>query len=113
MLIIAPAFDVQVTFCGVGKGFKEMIKHFSRHIADPLTLEIYVPNQPVSAAEINGNLSQAIVHRQKKSIPFNPFFYAQSLPETASQYKRCVFDGVMLINLQITIHTNFEIEIAV
>src|SRR5690606_27799640 len=112
MLIIAPAFDVQVTFGRVGKRFKEMIKHFCRHITDPLTLEIYIPNQPVSAAEINGNLSKAIVHRQKKSIPFNPFLYAQSLLKTASQYKRCVFDGVMFINLKITIHTNLKIEIA-
>src|SRR4051812_22642850 len=90
-----------------------MIKHFRWHLTNFLALKIGFPYQPGSAAEIDSYLCQTVVHRKTKSIPLNPTLIAKRFHERFAKCQRSVLNGMMLINMQITLNGNLEINFTV
>ncbi len=110
VFVIAFGLYVEVAAGVVGKRFEEMQEHFGGHIAYFLAPEIGVPYQPGSSAEIDGHLRQTIVHRQEKPIAFNPFFRCESPVERFTQRNGGIFDGMVLIDLQVAFHLHREVD---
>src|SRR5258706_1277258 len=52
VFIFAMTGDIQVTSRCIREGFKEMKEHFRRHIPHFVSLEMRIPYDPVSSAEI-------------------------------------------------------------
>src|SRR5690606_4662503 len=112
MLIIALCFDIQVRFRSIGERFKEMEKHFGRHISYFFPVESRIPYNPIPAPKINGYLRQTVVHRQCVSITFDTPFITQYLQKNFTQCDTRIFNGVVLIDMQITLSFYRKIQIA-
>ena len=72
-------FYVQVHAGSIAQALKEMQEQLGRHIPYFLTVELRIPNQPRTSAEIKRHTAQAIVHRQTVTVAFDPSLIAQSL----------------------------------
>src|ERR1700712_1078684 len=87
-----------------------MEKHFCWHIAHFFSLKMSIPDDPVSSSEINQHLRLCIVHGQGKAISFHTSFICKGPCHRFSQRNARVFYGVMLINMQVSMYTDFEIH---
>ena len=58
------------------------------------------------ARDVLTGLYNRIVHGQEKSIAVNSFFVTQGLGIGFSQGKRGVFDGVVLVDVEVTLYLN-------
>ena len=97
-------FNIQIHAGGITQALKEMKEHFRRHISHHLTVELSVPDQPRTSAEIEGNATQAIIHRQTIAVPFNAALIAQGFQQCLSKSDRRILYRFMLVNVQITLH---------
>ena len=68
VLVCALGVDVQVHQCTVAKAFKEVVKHLGGHFSNLLTLELHIPYQPWTSAEVECHTAQTIVHRKAEAI---------------------------------------------
>ena len=110
MLINSLSFNVYVSLSSVCKGFKKVIKHFRWHLTYHFSCKFCFPNQPRSSAKIQSHLSQRIVHGQREAIALYPFFISQCLGKTFSQCNCSIFDGMVLVNFQVTCGFNVQIH---
>src|SRR5215469_9707104 len=85
MLVVAPAFDVEVAARCIAERLKEMMEHFRRHLPDLFPVELRIPHQPGTAAEIDEHLGFGLVHRQGKTIPLHPPFVGQGFCKSFAQ----------------------------
>ena len=112
MLILATRLDVQIHPRGIAQAFEEMQEHLCRHLTDALTMELGIPDQPGPSTEIQSHLTETIVHRKRIAITFDAALAAQCLIDAIAQGKGGVFDGVMLIDMQISYCTDIQVDVA-
>ena len=110
MLILPLSLNVQVHPGSVAETLEEMEKHLGRHIAHLLTMELSLPNQPRPAAEIEGHLAKAIVHRQAKAVTLNATLVAQSLGDSLTQGDGGILNRMVLVHLQVALDQDLQIH---
>ena len=88
-----------------------MIKHFRGHFAYHFPFKFCFPYQPVSSTEIYGGLRQTVVHGQTETISLYAQFIAQGFVENLSQRYGSIFNGMVLIYLQISLNLYFQIHL--
>src|SRR6187551_2929127 len=80
-----------------------MKEHFGWHLSYLLARELRVPNDPVTPPKIDQYFGIGIVHRESKSVPFDPFFIGKGFSKCFAQSNTGIFDGMMFINLQVAL----------
>ena len=110
MLVLTFGLDVEIHLGRIAQRLEEMQEHFRRHLPYLFTFEVGIPYQPRTASEIQGYLTQAIVHREAIAITFDTSLIAQGFRKTLTQGQSGIFDGVMFIHLQIALHTDGQVE---
>ena len=110
MLVVTLCLDVEIGFGTICKRFKEVEKHLSWHFPNHFTLKLCIPHQPCASSKINGNLRKAIVHRQTKTIALNSKFVSQCHIKSFTQSDGSIFNGVVLIDFQISFGGQFNIN---
>lgn len=109
VLILAIGLNIQIAARSIAEGFEEMREHFRRHLPNLFPLEICLPNQPRPAPKINRHLRQTIVHRQTKPIPLQTKLVTECFCKRLTQRQRRILDRMMLIYMQIALHTHPEV----
>ena len=77
MFVLTFGLDIEVHLGGITQRLEEMKEHFRRHLSYLFTLELGIPYQPRTTSEVQGYLTQAIVHRESIAISFDAAFVAQ------------------------------------
>src|SRR5690606_28373105 len=113
MLIRALCFYVEVGFRSISERLEEMEKHFCRHFTYFLAGEGRIPDQPGPPTEVDRRLCQAIVHGQTEPIASEPPFVAQRFRHSLTQGKGRIFDGVVLVNVQVALHGDGQVDTTV
>ena len=101
---------VEVHTGSITKTLEEVQEHFRGHVANILTMELSIPNKPGTSAEVESNRTEAVVHRQAVAIALNTTLVAQCLQQTFAQSEGCVFDGVVLVYMEVAAGMNGEIH---
>ena len=113
-MVVRPAvqnFRVQVGF-GVGdEAGEEILDKLGLQIADQSYFYPILINQRGSAAEIDRGNGQRFIHRHHE-IPGaqDAFLVAQGFVEKLAEDDACVFDRMMLVDIQIAFDVEGEIE---
>ena len=113
VLVLPFGTDVEVHAGGVAQALEEVEKHLGRHFTDLLALELSIPHQPGTAAEVEGHLAQTVVHRQAVAVALNAALVAKSLQQTFAESQCRVLDGVVLVDLEVALGVNGEVHHAV
>lgn len=99
MLILALGMDVQIHAGGITQTLEEVEKHLCRHLAHLLTVELGIPYQPRTSTEIEGYLTEAVVHGKTVAITLNAALVAQCIGDAFTDDDGSVLDGMMLIHI--------------
>ena len=110
VLVLALSLNVEIHAGGIAEAFEKVEKHFRRHVADAFAPEFRFPDEPRSSAEIERHGAVAVVHRQHKAVAFNAAFVAQRLMERFSESECRVLDGVVLVDVEVAFHMNFQVD---
>ena len=113
VLILSFGFDVQIHLSGIAEALEEMQEHLRRHLANLLTVELCVPNQPGATTEVQAYGTETVVHRQGIAIALNASLVAQCSEQTLAQRQSSILDGVVLVNVQVAFHADGQIHHAV
>ena len=112
VLILSFGFDVQIHLSGIAEALEEMQEHLRRHLANLLTVELCVPNQPGATTEVQAYGTETVVHRQGIAIALNASLVAQCSEQTLAQRQSSILNGVMLVNVQVAFHADGQIPTA-
>ena len=113
MLIFALSLDVEVHLCRITQTLEEMLEHLGWHFAHLLSVELGIPNQPWTATEIQCHLTETIIHRQTVAVSFDATLVAQRLQQAFAQGNTRIFNGVMLIHIEVALGVDGEVHHAV
>ena len=87
-----------------------MQKHFRGHVADFLPIENGIPHQPGSAAKIESHRTKTIVHGQAEAVTFYASLVAQSPGDGLTESDAGIFDGMMLIDVEVAFAAYHQIH---
>ena len=82
MLVLAFGTNVEIHLGSITETLEEMQEHLRRHLSYLLTMELSIPYQPRTTTKIEGDTTQAVIHRQTISITFNTALVTQRLQDT-------------------------------
>ena len=71
VLVIAFGTDMEIHLGSIAEALEEMQEHLSRHLPDFFPMELRVPNEPRSSPEVQGYLTEAIIHGKAIAIPLD------------------------------------------
>ena len=77
MLVLAFSTNVEIHLGSITETLEEMEKHLGRHLTNALTMELGIPDEPGTTAEVETNAAQAIIHRQSITIAFDAAFVTE------------------------------------
>ena len=113
VLIGAFGLDVQVHAGGIAQTLEEVQEHLGGHLSDLLAVELRVPDEPRTATEVEGYLTQAVVHRQTVAVALNAALGAEGFQQTFAQGDGRVLDGVVLIDVEVSLGVYGQVHHAV
>ncbi|KAG1086048.1 hypothetical protein G6F40_014037 [Rhizopus arrhizus] len=83
------------------------------HVAHPLALELALAHEVRASAEIQRGAGQRFIHRQSEAVAANAAFVAQCFAQRLPQGKTRVFDGVVLVDVQVALGLDVQREATV
>lgn len=101
VFVITFGLDVKVDAGGIGKRLEEVEEHLGWHVAYFLAMEFGIPYEPSATAEIEGYLAEAVIHWEAETIAADASLVAEGLRNTFAQGNASIFDGVVLIDVEI------------
>ena len=110
MLVFSFGTDVQVHAGGIAQRFEKMEEHFCRHVSDTFPFEGGIPYQPGASPEVECYLAQTVVHRKAEAVTLNTPLVAKCPVQTFPECQGRIFDGVVLVHLQVALDTNFQVD---
>jgi len=110
MLVLPFGLDVEIHLGSIAEALEEVQEHLRRHLANLLTLEIGLPHQPGAPAKVETDAAEAVVHRQRITVALNAALVAQGAQQTFAKCQGGIFDGVMLVDVQVTLATNGQVN---
>lgn len=110
MLILSLSLDIEVDLGRIAQTLEEVEEHLRGEVADFLSLELSIPDEPRTSAEVKGHLAQTIIHRQTEAIALDSTFVAKSLTDAFAQHDTRILDGVMLVNVEVTLGLHSEVD---
>ena len=81
MLVLSFGTNVQVHLSSIAETLEEVEEHLSRHVADEATVEFCIPDKPWTAAEIEADRAETVIHWQAVAIAFDATLVAESLQQ--------------------------------
>ena len=106
--------DVNVGAGAAGEAFEEVGDQFGLQVADQARANLGVNGEGGAAAQVDGGDGEGFVHRHEEvSGAQNAALVAECAVECLAERDADVFDGVMLIDIEIAVALEFEIECAV
>ena len=138
VFVLSFGLDVQVHASCVREALEEMQEHLGRHLSYPLTMELGIPDEPRATTEVESNGAEAVVHGEgvggggdkafrrnrcrkgiggaaacTKTITLDTTFVAKSLQERFAKGEGGVFDGVVLVDMEVATNADVEVDAAV
>ena len=110
VLILALGLDVEVDASGIGERLEEVMEHLSGDIAYLFAMELGIPNEPGTAAEVEGDLAEAIVHGETEAVAANAALVAEGLEDAFAESDAGILDGVVLIDVEIALDVYGEVH---
>ena len=90
-----------------------MEEHLRGHLTNAFTVELGIPDEPGTAAEVEADAAQTVVHRQGVAIAFDATLVAECFQKAFAESKRRILDGVVFVDMQVAIAMNGKIYHAV
>ena len=132
VLVLPFSLDIEVHASGVAEALEEMEEHLGGHLADALAVEVGLPYEPGAPAEVEGYGAKAVIHREgvfsrevagggfpggggvrAETITFDAALVSKSLEECFAEGEGSVFNGVVLVHVEVTLHLDIEVDAAV
>ena len=110
VLVGAFGLDVEVHACSIAETLEDMQEHLCGHFFNFISMELGIPYKPRTTSKVECYLAKTVVHRQRVAVSFNSSLVAKCLQDTLAKCKGGVLDGVMLVNMQITIGMHHEVN---
>ena len=101
---------MEVHLCSVGEAMEEMGKEFRGQVAHTFASERGAPDKPRTAAEIDGNTRETVVHGQDKAIAGQTELGAKCLTEGGTQDDGHIFYRVVLVDMEVATTTEGKVE---
>ena len=102
--------DVKIHCCGIGYCIKEFLYHLCSHISYFFRRKLCIPSKIRSSGKIYCAEHKHFIHRKDTAaVTFDPFFVANCLTDSISKDDPCIFNGVMIIYIQITVDSQRKI----
>ena len=76
-----------------------MVEHLGRHFADHFSFKIGFPDEPVSSAEINSGLGEAIVHWQTEPVALDAQFVTECFVKSFPYCDGSILDRMVFIDV--------------
>src|SRR6516225_8599888 len=93
-----------------GESLEEVFHQLRLKVPDPLSFDRRLQYEIGTAAQVDGRHRQRFVHgHHKVAGAVDASFVAERLPKGLAQHKASVFNGVMLIDVQIAPRPEVEI----
>ena len=109
MLVLPFGLDVEVHGSTVGQALEEVQEHLCGHLAHLLAMKLGIPYEPGTAPEVECHMAQAVVHWQAIAIALYAALVAKSLAQALAKSKGNVLDGVVLIDMQVSIAADVKV----
>lgn len=106
-------FDVQISFCCIGKGFEEVEKYFGRYIVNFFLFKFCFLDDLWVAFEVNSYLCQIVVYRQCVVVVFQVKFVVQCFGESFVQCQCGVFYGMVFVYFEVVFDFDGQVEFIV
>ena len=74
VLVLPLGTDVQVHAGSIAERLKEVQEHLRGHLANLLSLELCIPHEPGTSAEVECDTAEAVIHGQAVAIALNAAF---------------------------------------
>ena len=113
MLVCTACLNVKIHVCSVAQTLEEVKEHFGRHVTYVLALKFGIPVEPWTSAEIECYLTKAIVHGQAVAVAFDAALVSEGFVEALAEGEGYVFDGVMLVDVEVACALYGEVYVAV
>jgi hypothetical protein len=113
VIVVAAYLQVEVQAAGIAQRTEEVRHQLGRHIAHALALELALEHEVRAAAEIQRSAGQRLVHRQGEAVAADAALVAQRLAQRLAQGQPGVLDGVVLVDVQVTLGLDVQREAAV
>src|SRR5208337_657122 len=108
------SFDVNVCTSTAGEALEEVSDQFGLQVADETGADFGVDSKSGAPAQVHGGDGESFVHgHQEVSGAQNAALVAEGAVKGFAQSDADVFDGVMLVYVQVAVALDFKIEGAV
>ena len=112
MFVLTLRLHIEIYHSIVGKTLEKVKEHFGRHVAYFFAVKISIPHRPRTTGKVQRNLTQAIVHGKTESVSLYSPLVSQSLTKAKSQNYCRVLNGVMLINIKVSLYFYVKVNIS-
>ena len=112
MFVLALRLHIEIYHSIVGKTLEKVKEHFGRHVAYFFAVKISIPHRPRTTGTVQRNLPQAIVHGKTESVSLYSPLVSQSLTKAKSQNYCRVLNGVMLINIKVSLYFYVKVNVS-
>ena len=109
VLVLAFGLDVEVDAGGIGERLEEVMEHLGRDIAYLFAMELGIPDEPGTTAKVEGDLAEAIVHREAEAVSADAALVAECLEDAFAESDASVLDGVVLIDVEVAFDVYGEV----
>src|SRR4051794_34542447 len=104
-------FQVDISRRVLRESFEEIFHQFGLKITDFADLHTILVDQLRAAAQINGCNGQGLVHRQHEiSRAIDSNLISESLCEGLSENDAAILDGMMLIDIEVSLRPKAKVE---
>ena len=110
VLVLPFCLDDEIHGCAVAEALEEVEEHLGGHVADVLAVELGIPDEPGTAAEVEGDLAEAIVHGEAEAVAADAALVAEGLEDAFAESDASVLDGVVLIDVEVAFDVYGEVH---
>ena len=87
-----------------------MQEHLGGHLADFLSLELGIPHKPRTSTEIEGHLTETVVHGQAVAVSLNATLVAKGFQQTFADGEGGVLDGVVFVHMKVALGMHCQVH---
>lgn len=107
----AQAIDMKIELRRLRKRAPEVFRELDGEVSNHLPSRRHVVNKIEPARQIDNRPAQCLVHRHHGfTVAIYPTFIAECLDEGLAERERDVFDGMMIVDLEIALTCNLQVE---
>ena len=103
MLVLAFSLYVEVHTRCIRQAFEEVEEHLGGHIANALSLEFDIPYEPGTSTQVDGDLTEAVIHGEAESVAADATLITQRMGQTLAKRKGRILNRMVFVHMEVSI----------